>query len=124
MRRVIPRWRKATWALVLWTLFILIWAVAGGGAAADECSREADQLSRDACEAGAGIGVAIIFLIGFFGFLFFSLIWFMSRPKTRTCPRCGDDVRKGRMQCPSCAFDFRTIGQASTGTPSGVTPGA
>lgn len=123
MRRIFPRWRKATWALVIWCLLILVWAIAGGGAAADDCSNEADQLSRNACEAGAGIGIAIIFLIGFFGFIFFSIIWLMSRPRTRQCPRCGEDVKKGRMVCGSCNYDFSTMGQqpapASSSPPSG-----
>ena len=118
MRRIIPRWRKATWALVLWCLLILVWAIAGGGAVAEDCANEADQLSRDACAAGAGIGIAIIFLIGFFGFIFFSIIWFMSRPRTRPCPRCGDDVKKGRMVCPSCNYDFSTMGQPASANPS------
>lgn len=119
MRRIIPRWRKATWALVIWCLLILVWAIAGGGAAAEDCANEADQLGQDACAAGAGIGIAIIFLIGFFGFIFFSLIWFMSRPKTRPCPRCGEDVKKGRMVCPSCSYDFSTMGQQPSAPAAG-----
>lgn len=103
-----PKWRKATWALVIWSALILIWAI--GGAAANDCASEVDDLSQSACEAGTGIGVAIILLFGFFGFVFFSLIWLMSRPKTRDCPRCGEDVKKGVMQCGSCGFDFSSLG--------------
>jgi hypothetical protein len=101
-----PRWRKATWALIVWCVLILIWLI--GGAGASNCAGD------PACEAGTGIGLFVVALIGFFGFLFFSLIWFMSRPKTRTCPRCGEDVKKGRMTCPSCQFDFSSLGQAQT----------
>ncbi len=75
----LPRWRKATWALVAWCVLILIWAIAGG--ASNNCGDQATELNKSACQAGTGIGVAIILLLGFFGFLFFSLIWFMSRPK-------------------------------------------
>ncbi len=109
MRRIVPRWRKATWALVLWCLLILIWIIAG--AAGNDCAQEATKLNEQACEAGTGIGVVIIALVGFFGFIFFSLIWLMSRPKNRQCPQCGNDVKKGQMQCQSCGFDFRTVGQ-------------
>ncbi len=117
MRRIVPRWRKATWALVLWCLLILVWAIAG--AVGNDCANQADELNRSACEAGTGIGVVIILLIGFFGFVFLSLVWFMSRPKGRPCPRCGEHVKKGMMVCPSCNYDFSTIGQPSAPPASG-----
>lgn len=105
-----PSWRKATWALIIWCVLILFWIIAGAS--------ESNCAGDTACEAGTGIGLVIVALIGFFGFLFLSLIWFMSRPKTRSCPRCGEDVKKGRMICPSCQFDFATFGQAqSVGPP-------
>jgi hypothetical protein len=34
------------------------------------------------------------------------LVWLMSRPKYRQCPRCGNDVKKGFTVCKSCNFDF------------------
>jgi hypothetical protein len=104
-----PHWRKATWALVIWTLLILVWMIAG--AAGNECAEETTELNQSACEAGTGIGVALIGLLGFFGFLFLALIWFMSRPKNRQCPQCGHDVKKGATVCGHCGFDFATLGQ-------------
>ena len=104
------RWRKMTWVVLAWCVLILAWAILGGGSAANDCSNQTDELSQSACEAGAGLGIAVILLIGFFGFVFFSLIWFMTRPRTRPCPRCGEDVKKGVMVCKSCSFDFATLG--------------
>ena len=106
------KWRKMTWVVIAWTVLILVWIITG--AAANECADEVDQLSREACEAGTGIGVALIALIGFFGFVFLSIIWFMTRPRTRDCPRCGSDVKKGVMTCKSCGYDFKTMGQPAT----------
>jgi len=104
-----------TWVLLGWSGLILVWAI--GGAASNDCADEVDELSQSACEAGTGIGVALILFVGFFGFVFLSLIWFMTRPKTRPCPRCGEDVKKGVMTCTKCGFDFRQIGaQAATNT--------
>lgn len=77
------RWRKMTWVLIIWSALILIWAIAGGGAAADECAKQITQLEREACETGAGIGILLVLLIGFFGFVFFSIIWFMTRPRIK-----------------------------------------
>lgn len=101
-----------TWVLIIWSALILVWAVAGGGSAASDCADEATEAARSACEAGTGIGIAIILLIGFFGFMFFGLIWLMTRPRTRPCPRCGEDVKKGEMECQSCGFDFSAMGEA------------
>ena len=100
------KWRKMTWALWVWCVLILVWAI--GGAASNDCGSEVDQLSQDACAAGTGIGVALILFVGFFGFVFLAFIWLMTRPKKRTCQRCGEDVRKGLLECPSCA---QTMGQ-------------
>jgi hypothetical protein len=106
------RWRKMTWVVLLWCVAILVWAIAGGASASNKCSGDVYQ---DACNTGVGIGVAAIILIGFFGFVFFSLIWFMTRPRTRPCPRCGEDVKKGVMVCKSCTYDFATMGQPAVG---------
>ena len=108
MRR--PHWRKMTWVLIIWCAIILIWAIAG--AAGSDCANQAgDQFlsakdAQDACDAGTGIGVALILLVGFFGFIFFGLIWFMTKPKGRDCPACGTNVKRGRTRCPSCNYDF------------------
>jgi len=31
---------------------------------------------------------------------------------SRPCPRCGERVKNGVLDCPHCGFDFRTIGAA------------
>lgn len=106
-------WRKMTWVIVGWCVLILVWAIAGGASSANDCSHQAGsaylsaQATRNACDAGAGIGVAVILLIGFFGFVFFSLIWFMTRPRGRDCPVCGNLVRRGQVTCGACGHDFR-----------------
>lgn len=104
-----------TWVVIAWTVLIIVWMIAG--IAGNECAAETDQLSQDACAAGTGIGVLLVAFIGFFGFVFLSLIWFMTRPRTRACPRCGEDVKKGVMRCGNCGFDFAAVGQPAAGTP-------
>lgn len=109
-------WRKSTWALLLWCALIIVWVFAG--VAASNC--ESEQYS-EACEAGAGIGVLLVLFIGFVGFLFFSIIWFMTRPKNRQCPACGHDAKKGVMRCAHCGFDFASAVQVPVGM---MSPGA
>jgi hypothetical protein len=75
----LPRWRKATWALVIWTGLIALWLVAGLSAVGNTpAGTEAEQAGR---AIGAGIGVTLILFIWFIGFIVLGLIWLMSRPK-------------------------------------------
>jgi hypothetical protein len=99
MRR--PRWRKMTWALIIWCVVIAIWIAAG--ASGTHCK----GTYGSACDAGKGIGIAIIFVFGFLGFIVLSLIWFMTRPKTRDCPACGNAVKRGMTVCPSAGTTSR-----------------
>jgi hypothetical protein len=118
-----PHWRKMTWVLIVWCALILLWAIVGG--ASNNCSEETTQLNQNACEAGTGIGVAIILLIGFFGFVFLWLIWFMTRPRGRICPVCGEIVKTGLTACPKCGHDFAAAaGQQAIDTRQAAVAGA
>jgi predicted nucleic acid-binding Zn ribbon protein len=112
MRLRLPRWRKMTWVVILWCALILVWAIAGASHHAASCTNK-ELLSAKSCEeavnVGKGIGVAIVLFIGFIGFVFFSLIWFMTRPKKRDCPACGYSVKKGITVCSNCKYDFAKI---------------
>ena len=82
--RLIPHWRKATWALALFNALILFWLVSGLAATSDSCSGlGGDSLS--ACQAGTAIGgglaVTFILIVWFMGFVVLGLIWLMSRPR-------------------------------------------
>jgi hypothetical protein len=82
LRRV----HKMTYVLWAWCLLILTWAIAGGASAENSahCSTQAySKLCQNATDAGTAIGVAIVLLIGFFGFAFLSMIWFMTRPNNQ-----------------------------------------
>jgi len=111
-----PHWRKMTWMLIVWCVLILAWAI--GGAAGNNC---AQQTYQSACQAGTGIGVTIILGLGFFGFVFLSLIWFMTRPRLRDCPACGNSVKRGVTVCPGCGHDFASPSR-SAGPPAPASP--
>jgi hypothetical protein len=83
------KWRKMTCVLIVWCALIGIWLINGAvstSGAVDDCVADG-VLSRESCETasaiGSGIGITIILGIGFFGFVFLSLIWFMSRPRDK-----------------------------------------
>jgi hypothetical protein len=53
-------------------------------------------------------------ILWFIGFVVLGLVWLMTRPRHRQCPRCGNDVKKGLTVCGSCSYDFA---QALTQSP-------
>jgi hypothetical protein len=77
-----------------------------GGLFTEEECRETLNAASD---VGTGIGVTLIFVLWFIGFIILSIIWFMTRRRGRMCPHCGEDVKKGRTTCKNCGYDF-TIG--------------
>jgi hypothetical protein len=112
-----------TWAIVIFSALMLIWIIAGvasnpsvSDAEIADCTEGGfftEAECRDTLEAagdvGTGIGVGIIVFLWIIGFLFLSIIWFMTRPHRRLCPHCGEDVKKGLTACKNCGYDF-TIG--------------
>lgn len=134
-----PRWRKMTWVILLFSVVMLIWVIAAASTVADtnvtaaqraDCEAQvAEEFSlydsveecvntlESAGDLGGGIGTALIIILWLVGFFVLSIIWFMTRPKTRMCPRCGNDVKKGLTACNACGFEFgRAPESASTST--------
>jgi hypothetical protein len=102
-----------TWVLVLWCAVILVWAIAGGAHANHESVQDCvsqgvltAQQCQDAANVGTGIGVVAVLGIGFFGFVFLSIIWLMTKPRGRECPICGEFVKRGQTVCAGCGHDF------------------
>ena len=111
------RWRKMTWVLNVLNVIFLIWiiggAVSGAHTAARDCAHPGvltRQECLDASHAGTGIGVALVFVLWFIGFIILSIVWFMTRRRGRICPHCGEDVKKGLTACKKCGYDF-TLGR-------------
>jgi hypothetical protein len=63
---------------------MVIWIVAGLNAAGNTaCSPNLSQETCDAARAiGGGIGITIIVIIWFVGFIVLGLVWLMSRPSS------------------------------------------
>lgn len=80
-----PQWRKATWALAIWNVLMILWlATAIGGVGPLSCAGETGA-ALAVCEAGVNIGLSLglsfVLIVWFIGFIAFGVIWLMSRPK-------------------------------------------
>jgi len=121
-----PYWRKMTWVLIIFTVIMFAWMIGGGISAGNSCNDYSGQYqsAKEAgCQAGTAIGVAGIFGLWVVGFIVLSLIWFMTRPRGRDCPVCGEKVKKGRTACQSCGYDFAAGAaqqEIGTGQPQGL----
>ena len=85
------KWRKMTWALVVWNGAMAAWVlvlVASSSAAAG-CSVDADgaavSLARQDCLDGAaqGLGLPVAALIWALGLVVLSVVWYSTRPLWR-----------------------------------------
>jgi hypothetical protein len=79
-----PKWRKATWALVIWTGLMALWIISGIAGVSNNCaglSGDDLELCQAGTAIGGGIGITFIFFIWFLGFVILGIIWLMSRPK-------------------------------------------
>lgn len=117
MRRLIPSWRKMTWVFLIVNALFVFWIIGGVAARPSKDCPPGDELCVEASDVGTGIGVAVIIFLWFLVFIVLSLIWFMTRPKGRTCPVCGEHVKKGRTTCQKCGHDFAAAARAAASAP-------
>lgn len=75
----------------------------GGGFIVAVALRDADASSG--AIIGGGIGAAFPGLV--LGWVLLAAAEWL---RTRPCPRCGERVWTGELDCRNCQFDFRTIG--------------
>ncbi len=76
-------WRKSTWALVIWTVLMAVWAIGGSMSASSNANCGGDQYCQAGTAIGTGIGVTMLFMLWFVGFIIGVIVWFASRPKDR-----------------------------------------
>ena len=130
------RWRKMTWAIVVFSVLMLVWAIAGAASnpsvteqEIQDCvadglftAQECEDTLEAAGDVGTGIGVTIIFILWFLGFIILSIIWFMTRRRGRMCPHGGEDVKKGCTTCQNCGYDFTIGGKPPASAPPPSAP--
>lgn len=98
--------RIMSWVLIAWSAIFLIWIIAGVASRPSTNCVAGDTLCHNASNAGTAIGVGLIIVFWFIGFVALSIIWLLTRPSGRSCPACGTNVKPGKTQCPKCNHDF------------------
>ena len=82
---MLPQWRKATWALAMWNVAMLLWmATVVRGVGPLSCAGETGA-ALTVCEAGVSIGMSLgssfVLIVWLIGSVALGLTWLMSRPK-------------------------------------------
>jgi hypothetical protein len=76
--------RKATWAILLWTGFMGVGIFAAALGIGGDCAGLSGS-DLGACQADAWvrgvIGLALLLVLWFVGFVPLAIVWFVSRPK-------------------------------------------
>src|SRR5262245_64200173 len=109
------KWRKMTWVIVMFSGLMLGWIIAAGVARASKDCPQGDELCINASDVGTAVGVGLIILFWFLGFVVLALVWLMTRP--RRCARCGEWMKKRQTECGSCGFDFGAVPQPTPESP-------
>jgi hypothetical protein len=104
-------WRKLTWFILVVQGLFIYWISAGTASISDSCTGlTGDDLSI--CEAGtaigAGLGIGLIIFLWAAADIILGIVWLITNRKSRSCPTCGKDVKKGLTACKSCGYDFAT----------------
>jgi hypothetical protein len=78
-------WRKATWALAIWNVAMILWAAtAMDGVSAASCAGETGA-ARTVCEVGLSIGLTyglgFVVAVWIVGVVALGLVWLGSRPR-------------------------------------------
>lgn len=117
----LPNWRIFSYVILLFNLIMLIWAISAGASGSgqpDNCNGLSAHACNEAQNAGAGIAVVLIIVIWAIVDVILGILWLVTnRSKTRDCPACGRDVKKGQFVCKGCGFDFRSALQPGYGAP-------
>jgi hypothetical protein len=104
----LPRWRVFTWFILAFNVLMLIWVISAIASHASTCHGLTGEALTN-CEAtnvGVGIAATLLFVFWALGDVIFGVLWLITRPRTRTCPVCGNGVKRGMTVCQSCGYDF------------------
>lgn len=92
------RWRKATWALAIWNVGMVLWATtAMDGMSNASCAGEIGA-ARRVCEVGLSIGLtyglSFVVAVWIVGLVALGLVWFTSRQRNASRQGLAGEIRR------------------------------
>ncbi len=112
---VLPSWRKGTYIILVFNLFMLAWIIiaASSGSVSSGDATNCGSLSQSDCNTAEGIGtsIAVMLLIPLWalGDIILGVVWLVTNGKKGPdCPVFGNTVKRGLMARKSCGHDFHT----------------
>lgn len=103
-------WRWITWLILLFSGAMVLWASTRAGSPLDCAEHVPGSAAREACELQqdirSGIGLFAVGVVWVGGTLVLGVLWLATRPRKRSCPRCGRDVKAGLGVCPACGCEL------------------
>ncbi len=80
------QWRKATWALAIWNVLMMLWLATAIGGVGSLQLRRRDRRGPGGVQGGSrhrrDVRCHFVLIVWLIGFIAFGLVWLMSRPKS------------------------------------------
>ena len=105
-----PRFRIFTWIILAINALFLVWIIVGAASRPAATNTTCNSLDLQTCQAasdvGTAIGVGLIIGLWVAADVILGILWLITKPKTRDCPACGRAVKRGKLNCKGCGYDF------------------
>lgn len=108
-----PRFRVFTWIILAVNAFALLYIILSAATrpGPTNCGTLSAQTCTDAYNAGSAIGIGLLIGLWVAADVILGIIWLITKPKTRDCPACGRNVKRGQMVCKKCGYNFAQAAQ-------------
>ncbi|HZD64824.1 MAG TPA: hypothetical protein VE152_01865 [Acidimicrobiales bacterium] len=95
-----------TWIVLVFNAVMLAWLIGGLVSASNTVGNCVGQGCQAAGTVGTTIGAGLIIGLWVAGDVILGVLWLVTRPRGRSCPACGEFVKRGRTVCKAYGLDL------------------